>query len=204
MLLDCRSQQTRMAPLADASVTVLVINSNVKHELTGGEYAERRAQCEQAAKALGVASLRDASGDLLEQRREQLDSLIYRRARHVIREIERTPKAAAALEAGNWQEVGQLMVASHNSLRDDYEVSCVELDVLVAAATALGEANGVFGSRMTGGGFGGCTVSLVRTDRAAAVAEAICGQYRQQIGVQATAFATPPAQGACVISHRNS
>jgi len=204
MLLDCRSQQSRMAPLADASVTVLVINSNVKHELTGGEYAERRAQCEQAAKALGVASLRDASGDLLEQRREQLDPLIYRRARHVIREIERTPKAAAALEAGNWQEVGQLMVASHNSLRDDYEVSCVELDVLVAAATALGEANGVFGSRMTGGGFGGCTVSLVRTDRAAAVAEAICGQYRQQIGVQATAFATPPAQGACVISHRNS
>lgn len=203
MLLDCRSREPRMVPLADASVTVLVINSNVKHELTGGEYAERRAQCEQAAKSLGVASLRDATTGLLDERHKQLESLIYRRARHVIGEIERTTAAAAALEAGDWHAVGQLMYASHNSLRDDYEVSCAELDALVAAATSLGEANGVFGSRMTGGGFGGCTVSLVRTDRAAAVAETICDQYHQQIGVEATAFATPPAQGACVISHHN-
>jgi galactokinase len=202
MLLDCRSQVPRMVPLADASVTVLVINSNVKHELTGGEYAERRAQCEQAARSLGVASLRDATTNMLEQHREQLDPVIYRRARHVIGEIERTTSAAAALEAGDWQEVGRLMYASHASLRDDYEVSCAELDALVAAATSLGEANGVYGSRMTGGGFGGCTVSLVRTDRAAAVAEAICRHYQQQIGVEATAFATPPAQGACVLSHR--
>ena len=200
MLLDCRSQQPRMVPLADASVTVLVINSNVQHELTGGEYAERREQCAQAAEALGVGSLRDATSEMLDDHKGRLKPVLYQRARHVIDEIGRTTAAAAAIESGDWQQVGKLMYASHASLRDDYEVSCAELDALVAAAEALGAARGVIGSRMTGGGFGGCTVSLVKTDQAADIAQAICSQYREQTGVDATAFATPPAQGASVLS----
>jgi galactokinase len=196
MLLDCRSQATKMVPLADPKIQVLIINSNVKHELTGGEYAERRAQCEAAAQALGVKSLRDASSELLEAKKASLEAILHQRARHVIGEIERTTAAATALEGGRWEEVGEHMVASHASLRDDYQVSCEELDVLVAAACELGTAGGVIGSRMTGGGFGGCTVSLVQAESAEAIAQAICDRYREQTGIEATAFATPPAQGA--------
>lgn len=200
MLLDCRSQEPKMVPLTDPGVTVLIINSNVKHELTGGEYAERRAQCEAAAKALGVPSLREATFALLEANKSQLDDVHYRRARHVIGEIERTVTTAEKISAGDWDSVGDLMYASHDSLRDDYEVSCVELDALVDAAQNLGKDRGVIGSRMTGGGFGGCTVTLVRSDKASAIAAAICDQYRKRTGIEATAFATPPARGAHVIT----
>lgn len=199
MLLDCRSQETKMVPMTDPSVQVLIINSNVKHELTGGEYAERREQCEAAAKALGVPSLREASSTMLEEKKSALEEILYRRARHVIGEIERTTAAAEAIEAANWDEVGRLMYASHDSLRDDYEVSCPELDKLVAAAAELGSDQGVIGSRMTGGGFGGCTVSLVQAEAAESIANAICKKYHAQTGIEATAFATPPAQGATVI-----
>ena len=202
MLLDCRSQATSMVPLTDPSIEVLIINSNVQHELTGGEYAERRAQCEAAAKALGVPSLRDASLAMLDEQKGQLEPVLTRRARHVISEIERTTTAAAAIKAARWDKVGGLMYASHASLRDDYEVSCPELDILVAAANELGNEHGVIGSRMTGGGFGGCTVSLVKTEATASIAQEICDRYHKQTGLEATAFATPPAQGAMVL--RNS
>jgi len=200
MLLDCRNQQTKMVPLTDPSIVVLIINTNVKHELTGGEYAERREQCEAAAKALGVPSLREATLAMLEENKNQLADVLYRRARHVISEIERTTAAATALAAAQWDEVGRLMYASHASLRDDYEVSCPELDILVASASELGSEHGVVGSRMTGGGFGGCTVSLVKAEAAETVAEKICTRYREQTGIEATAFATPPAQGATVLA----
>lgn len=200
MLLDCRNQETKMVPMTDPSITVLIINTNVKHELTGGEYAERRAQCENAAKVLGVPSLREASIALLESKKSQLDDVHYCRARHVISEIGRTVEAAEAIPAGDWDTVGGLMYASHDSLRDDYEVSCPELDVLVEAARSMGAAGGVIGSRMTGGGFGGSTVSLVRTAKASAIAEAICEAYHVQTGITATAFATAPARGAHVIT----
>ncbi len=200
MLLDCRNQETRMVPMTDPTVTVLIINTNVKHELTGGEYAERRAQCEAAAKTLGVLSLREASFGLLEKHKSQLDDLHFRRARHVIGEIDRTVRAADAIAAGQWHTVGPLMYASHDSLRDDYEVSCAELDVLVESARKLGTETGVIGSRMTGGGFGGSTVSLVRSQQAADIATEICRSYREQTGITATAFVTPPARGAHVVS----
>src|SRR5208282_386834 len=103
-------------------------NTNVKHELTGGGYAKRRAQCEEAAKALGVPSLRDATQEGLERARKKMDEVVFRRARHVIGEIDRTVRAAREVRASNWPEVGRLMYASHASLRDDYEVSCAELD----------------------------------------------------------------------------
>jgi len=204
MLLDCRSQETTMVPMTDPSIEVLIINSNVKHELTGGEYAERRAQCEAAAQSLGVPTLREASLAMLEEKKDQLDAILYRRARHVITEINRTTATAAAIEAGRWTEVGELMAASHASLRDDYEVSCPELDILVAAAGELGIEQGLLGSRMTGGGFGGCTVSLVKTEATTRVAKEICERYRRQTGVTATAFATPPAQGATVLVSNRS
>ena len=202
MLLDCRNQEPKMVPLADESLQVLIINSNVKHELTGGEYAERRAQCEESASLLGVPSLRTASSELLEEKKAVLDDVHYRRAKHVIGEIERTLAAASACEAGDWQQVGALMYQSHASLRDDYEVSCKELDILVAEAEKLGLTGGVYGARMTGGGFGGCTVSLVKSTEVDKIAESIGRAYHEQTGIEATAFATPPAQGAMVLTDR--
>ncbi|HTQ39608.1 MAG TPA: galactokinase [Pirellulales bacterium] len=196
MLLDCQSQQVRLVPFSAPDVTVLIANSNVKHELTGGEYAQRRAQCETAAKILGVDTLREATLARLEGARAKLGDVNYRRARHVIGEIERTVKAADVISAGQWNEVGQLMYASHNSLRDDYEVSCEELDLLVALAQQIGTGGGVIGSRMTGGGFGGCTVSLVKSGSAAEVAQTLHDHYHQQTGIEPALFTSRPAQGA--------
>lgn len=196
MLLDCRSQSVELVPMDDSSVTILIANSNVRHELTGGEYAQRRAECEAAAKTLGVETLRDACCEQVDAVREQLGATNYRRARHVVSEIARTVDAVQAIREKRWQDVGGLMYASHQSLRDDYEVSCDELDTLVALAEELGEANGVIGSRMTGGGFGGCTVSLVRSEAAQAISESLAQQYFQRTGIQATLFTTRPARGA--------
>ena len=168
LLVDCRSRRPELVPMTDPAMALLVVNTNVKHELTGGEYAKRRAQCEQAAKALGVASLRDADADMLERARGRMEEVVYRRARHVVSEIERTLHAAEGVRASNWTTVGQLMYASHTSLRDDYEVSCPELDAVVEIALDIGRKDGVAGCRMTGGGFGGCAVALVRTDAVAA------------------------------------
>ncbi|KAL3878009.1 hypothetical protein ACJMK2_035649 [Sinanodonta woodiana] len=158
LLIDCRSMTSRLVPLSDPSVVVLVTNSNVKHELTGSEYPTRRRQCETAAQLMGKQSLREATEKDLEEHKDKLNEETYRRVRHVIREIARTEEAATALENNNYKRFGELMVESHNSLRDDYEVSCPELDQLVEAAL---EVKGVYGSRMTGGGFGGCTVTLL-------------------------------------------
>jgi galactokinase len=196
MLLDCRSQEVELVPFESGDITVLIANSNVKHELTGGEYAKRRAECEAAAKSLGVPSLRDATAAQLELARGQLDDIIYRRARHVISEIDRTRRAADAIRGGRWNEVGKLMYASHASLRDDYEVSCEELDLLVDLARQIGPAGGVIGSRMTGGGFGGCTVSLVRTEAANHIEKTLHDQYQAKTGIEPTLFTSRPAQGA--------
>jgi galactokinase len=199
MLLDCRSQDIEHVPFLDRAVTVLIINTNVKHQLSGGEYAERRTQCEAAARKLGVASLRDAAFPQLQVRRRFLEPVEYLRAKHVISEIARTVKAANAVKSGDWPEVGRLMYASHDSLRDDYEVSCRELDLLVQFAREIGPAGGVIGSRMTGGGFGGCTVSLVETTKVAAVAEELMRRYREATGIDASALTSRPARGAHVV-----
>ncbi|XP_056153318.1 galactokinase isoform X2 [Lampris incognitus] len=166
LLIDCRSLEATPVPLSEPGLVILITNSNVKHSLSGSEYPTRRRQCEEAAAMLRKSSLRDATMADLEEARSQLDDVTYCRARHVIEEIERTARAAEALRRGSYKEFGKLMVESHNSLRDLYEVSCRELDELVSAAM---EVDGVFGSRMTGGGFGGCTVTLLQahaTDKA--------------------------------------
>jgi galactokinase len=203
LLLDCRSQTTRLIPLKDPSVSVLIINSNVKHELTGGEYAERRQQCEEAARLLKTPSLREISLAQLQRDKKLLPPLIYRRAHHVVTEIARTLEAARELESSNFSRFGQLMYESHFSLRDDFEVSCRELDVLVDLAQSIGEKGGVYGSRMTGGGFGGCTVTLAKTSALKQISDYIRANYQKQTGIEPTLFISRPARGAHVISAPN-
>ena len=154
MLLDCRTREVEFIPFSSSQTTVLIANSKVQHQHTGGEYAERREQCKAACQALGVASLRDATRQDLDDCKN-LDSKIYRRAKHVITEITRTKQTAAAIREGDWNLAGELMYQSHESMRDDFEISCPEIDLLVEIARDLGETAGVFGSRLTGGGFGG-------------------------------------------------
>jgi galactokinase len=200
LLLDCRSRKPELVPMTDPSVALLITNTNVKHALTGGEYAKRRAQCEQAAKILGVPSLRDANAGQLENARNKMDQVVFRRARHVIGEIERTLHAAEGVRASNWPTVGQLMYASHASLRDDYEVSCPELDAVVDIAQSIGPNSGVIGCRMTGGGFGGCTVALVRADSVSSISERLAAEYEHRTKIKPTLFVSRPAAGAMVLS----
>ncbi|NWW98546.1 GALK1 Galactokinase, partial [Caloenas nicobarica] len=192
LLIDCRSLETVLVPLTDASLAVLITNSNVRHTLTGSEYPTRRRQCEEAAAALGKESLRDATMAELEAAKSRLGEEVYRRARHVIGEIARTDQAAQALKNRDYKTFGKLMVESHNSLRDDYEVSCPELDELVAAAL---EVKGVYGSRMTGGGFGGCTVTLLE----AGAAEEAQRHIQEKYSRTATFYLTKPSEGAKVL-----
>ncbi len=200
LLLDCRSHQTRLVPMTDPSIAVLIANTNVKHALTGGEYAQRRSQCHAAAEALGVKSLRDTTLADLEAARARLDSLAYRRARHVITEIDRTGRAALAAQNADWATMGKLMDESHVSLRDDFEVSCPELDIMASAAWRIGAAGGVYGARMTGGGFGGCTVTLVKADAVDAVTASLRHVYKTATGIEPTIFASRPAAGARVLT----
>jgi galactokinase len=193
LLLDCRSLDVVQVPFARPDLTVLVTNSNVRHALDDGGYAARRADCERAAAILGVASLRKATLVQVEASRGELGDRGFRRARHVVTEIARTQAAATAITHGRWSEMGALMAESHASLRDDFEVSCPELDLLVELAT---REPGVIGTRMTGGGFGGCTVTVVEAARAEAVMATVTRGYRLATGRECTPFTTRPAAGA--------
>jgi len=198
MLLDCRSKQPQMIPLTDSIVSVLIVNSNVRHNLTGSEYPDRRRQCEKAAKLLGVPMLRDATLPQLESARNRFDqepdgNVCYRRARHVITENDRTTAMASTLMKKDWTICGQLMGASHQSMKDDFEITCPEIDSLVEIAQGT---KGVFGSRMTGGGFGGCTVSLIETSRTEEILQEVTRRYQSATDIKPIAFVTRPAQGA--------
>ena len=199
LLLDCRSRAITPVPMTNPDVTVLIINTNIRHNLAESEYAKRRQQCEAAARALNVPALRDATPDALAAGRARLDPVVFRRARHVITENERTLQAAKAIQAADWPVVGQLMYASHASLRDDYEVSCPELDTVVDMAREIGTAGGVIGCRMTGGGFGGCAVSLVKTEAVQRITRTLDAAYEKKTGHQTTIFSSRPAAGARVL-----
>jgi galactokinase len=199
LLIDCRSHKPELVPLDDPSLSILIFNTNVKHELSGGEYAERRAHCEAAAKSLGIDALRDATRESLEAAKATLDSTAYRRARHVVGENDRTLRAADAIRSKDWNGVGELMYASHASLRDDYEVSCPELDAVVDLARGIGVDGGVYGCRMTGGGFGGCTVALIRSDQVSAIRDALVQGYTRDVGIDPAVFVSRPAAGATVL-----
>lgn len=196
LLLDCRSREVTHIPFDNPELVLLVADTEVQHEIAEGGYAQRRRQCGEAAGILSLPSLRDADRDTIESVRldsQLLAGEIYRRARHVVSENERTQKAARALEARDYTRFGRLMYASHASLRDDYEVSCAELDAIVEAARGC---PGVYGARMTGGGFGGCAIVLAEADRAEDISGSIAGRFEQQFGRRCPVFATRAAAGA--------
>ena len=203
MLLDCRSKLPTMIPMDNpTSVSVLIVNSNVKHELTGSEYPDRRRQCEKAATLLGVPMLRDATMPQLESLRCRFDQVpdgdrCYRRAKHVITENDRTTAMAEALTKRDWGTCGTLMEGSHRSMKEDFDITCSEIDCLVDIAQST---SGVIGSRMTGGGFGGCTVSLIDTSRTTQIVETITSRYKSEVGIAPSAFVTQPAQGARILA----
>jgi galactokinase len=199
LLLDCRSRTITPVAMTDPAITVLIINTNVRHQLAETEYAKRRSQCEVAARALKVPALRDLTLEALDAARGQLEPVVFRRARHVISENERTLQAARAIQASDWATAGRLMYASHASLRDDYEVSCPELDTVVELAQAMGDDGGVIGCRMTGAGFGGCVVSLVKTEAARRITRSLDAAYEKKTGRQAIIFSSRPAAGARVL-----
>jgi galactokinase len=199
LLLDCQSRETKLVPMRSKSIAILVINTNVKHELTGSEYPDRRRQCEEAAKALGVKSLRSCTLEDLNAAPSAMNNLVYRRARHVVTEIARTTRAAQAFALGEWEKAGELMYASHGSLRGDYEVSCAELDDIVEIAHGIGLKGGIYGCRMTGGGFGGCCVALVRESKVKAIAAKIAKAYQAKTKITPTLFVSRPGQGATLI-----
>jgi galactokinase len=199
LLLDCRSRTATPVPMIDPSITVLIINSNVRHKLVDGVYGSRREQCETAARILKVPALRDATLKKLSTVRKTMDPVVFRRARHVITENERTLQAARAIQAGDWSKFGELMYASHASLRDDYEVSCPELDVIVGTAQTISEKDGMIGCRMTGAGFGGCAVSLVRTNAVKTIGRKIEEGYENKTGNMPAIFSSRPAGGARIV-----
>jgi galactokinase len=199
LLLDCQSCQARMIEFSDPMVTLLIVATNIKHSLAQSEYPLRRRQCEAAARMLGVRSLRALSEQELARAAPRLDTLSLRRARHVVSEIARTQQAAEAISAGRWSEAGLLMYHSHESLRSDFEVSSPALDRIVEICTTIGEGGGVFGARMTGGGFGGCAVVLVRTEAAPSVVAQLSTGYAQRFGAPPASFVSRAAAGASVL-----
>lgn len=197
LLLDCRTLDVSYVPVP-REVRLVVCNSMVKHALTSGEYNRRREQCEEGVRRLAqflpmIRQLRDVTLVQLDALREELDPLIFRRCRHVIGENLRTVKAADALRNRELKTFGLLMNASHESLRDDYEVSCEELDILVDLAQSQA---GVHGSRMTGGGFGGCTISLVDESRVEAFVMRVADGYARRTGIQCETYVFEAAEGA--------
>lgn len=199
LLIDCRTRQGELVPFADRSLALLIINTNVRHTLADGEYGKRRDQCQAAARALKISALRDATPAKLEAAKDKMEKVIFHRARHVITENKRTLEAARLVPTGEWEAVGRLMYESHNSLRDDYGVSCAELDLVVQLADKIGVSGGVFGCRMMGGGFGGCAVALVKTEQARRIAETIGEAYLAQTRNYASLFLSRPGEGASLV-----
>ncbi len=205
LLVDCRALEGKLVPLLLPDTAVVVCNSKVKHTLASSEYNTRRAECERGVALLrevipGITALRDVSLDVFLMHQGRLPEPIRRRCRHVVSEDERTLAATRALESGAIEQMGKLMNASHDSLRDDYEVSCRELDLLVEAARSV---PGAAGARMTGGGFGGCTVNLVRRDVLEGFQAVVCREYFRATGMTPDIFTVEASNGASEITADN-
>ena len=198
LLIDCRSLATREIPLANLNAAIVVCNTNVKHELMSSAYNQRRADCEEGVQLLrkflpDIRALRDVSVAQFEKYEDELPAPLRRRCRHVVTENERTVRAAEALERGDREQLGQLMRQSHESLKDDYEVSCRELDAMVEIAWRQ---QGTFGARMTGGGFGGCTINIVRADAVPNFIRAVKQEYRFATEIDPEIFLVKADDGA--------
>lgn len=200
LFLDCRSLEYENVPLHLSDARVLVVNTNKHRGLVDSEYNARRKECEEgaaffAAKIPGVKALRDVTPEQFEQYQDELPEPVRSRCRHVIGECQRVLDSVEALKAGDLERFGKLMNESHVSLRDDYQVSCRELDLIVEIAW---ENPGVYGARMTGGGFGGCAVVLVHKDQVEAVSEAIRERYPRETGLTPELFVFTAVDGAGV------
>lgn len=193
LLIDCRTLDCTPIPLPPGAA-VIIAHSGVRHAHAGGEYNDRRTECDRAAAHFGVAALRDLDAAALEAGKASLDDVAFRRARHVVTENTRTLAAAKVLAAGDLAAMGQLMAQSHASMRDDFEITVPAVDTLVEiAATAIGREGG---ARMTGGGFGGCIVAVCPEEQAASVTAAIARDYRDPEGNQADVFVCRAMAGA--------
>ncbi len=197
LMLDCRLLDYKVLRLPE-SVKLVVCNTMVKHELAASEYNARRAECEEGVRVLAqkipnVRSLRDVTMNDLERFMSELPEVVYRRCRHVVSENDRVIQAATALTSGDLAIFGKLMAESHKSLRDDYEVSCKELDLMVDLAN---KAEGVVGARMTGGGFGGCTINLVESNSVDQFKKSVTSGYAEATGREPEIYVCSAAQGA--------
>jgi galactokinase len=197
LLLDCRSLEFQLVPIP-AGIRLVVCNTMVKHDLATGAYNTRREECEEGVRYFtkwdpAIRSLRDVSVELLDQHVLNLPVTIAKRCSHVVRENQRTLDTSLALAQEDLARIGRSMRESHDSLRDLYEVSCRELDTMVEAAEGL---PGFLGGRMTGGGFGGCTVNLVREESAEDFAKQIAGRYRQATGIDPQVYLCTAEDGA--------
>ena len=199
VLIDCQSGEPELVPFENPDLTVLISNTMVHHELSDGGYAARRKNTEDGLAILGKSSWRDVTEAEVMANWDQLGDPVNRRARHVVGEISRTIAAAAALARNDFETLGPLMAASHDSLRDDFEVSCKELDIMVEIARKIGRQGGVIGARMTGGGFGGSTVTLCESRKASEIAATLASEYEKATGITPQIFASRPSQGAHLV-----
>ena len=196
VLIDCRSGEPEMVPFSNPDLSIIVANTCVSHDLSDGGYAARRKATEDGIAIIGKESWRDASAEDVLAKKEDMGDRVFRRSRHVVGEIQRTMDAVTAFKTGDFSNIGQLMADSHASLRDDFEVSCEELDLMVEITSGL---EGVLGARMTGGGFGGSTVTLCETEHAEEIGKILHQRYEEKTGITPVIFATRPAKGAHLI-----
>jgi galactokinase len=203
LMLDCRSLDFQLLPIPP-QVRMMVCNTMVRHEHASSGYNTRRNECEVGFRALsealpGICALRDVTVDDLENHFDRLSDVIYKRVRHVVTENYRVKRAAIALETGDIAEFGRLMADSHRSLRDDYEVSTLELDLMVELSNGQ---DGVYGARMTGGGFGGCTINLVEAAHAQDVQQRLEQGYEARTGLRPTILICETSDGAGAVSEK--
>lgn len=199
IMIDCRSLDITPTPVPQG-YSIAIINSNVKHDLVTGEYNSRRQECEQAAKFFGVKALRDVTPEQFHARENELKAeseLAYKRAKHVVYEDQRVLDAVVALKANDMVKLGQLMGESHDSMRDDFEITIPEIDYLVELAQVAIGKNG--GARMTGGGFGGCIVCLVPNEKVEALRQLITDNYEKQTGIKETFYLCTASDGVRVV-----
>ncbi|RAK07851.1 galactokinase [Halanaerobium saccharolyticum] len=198
LLIDCRTNDYQLVPFKDENYQIVICNSRVERGLVDSKYNERRSECEQAVEffaekeASEITALRDLDLETVEKYKDELAENVYKRAHHVVSENARVIESQKALEADELKKFGDLMYASHKSLSEDYEVSCEELDILVSLAAEAG----VEGARMTGAGFGGCTVNLVKKDRTEQFIKIIKEKYKKETDIDAEVYISNPAAGA--------
>jgi galactokinase len=197
LLLDCRDLSTQDIPfdIASHGLELLIIDTQVHHELVDGGYAERRASCEKAVADLGITSLRDISVADYEVRKSELDPATYIRGYHAVTEMRRVLETVTALQSGNFVKVGQLLNESHRSLSEDYTVSCPELDAVVEVSNL----NGALGARMVGGGFGGSAIALAKVEDISVIQSSIVQRMNQAGFPKPRFFTSLPSDGARVI-----